>query len=216
MLSGISSAASYGYSPQVRSGGQRPDPAAMQQRLFEKIDGDGDGSVTAAEFSSFSQNAPALPEGVTAPSFSDFDADSDGALSLSEFAEGSKALEAQLHSQFDSLRAAGGMPPPPPGGEGEQLGLSKSELSSLASALVDSNSTVSGKLTALAENFEAADSNQDGKVSIQELLVYQAEQDGATDAAASQGSKLQDRLQALVVALLGEGQGGQASLSVSA
>ncbi|WP_460528260.1 EF-hand domain-containing protein [Chitinimonas naiadis] len=196
----------------------------MQQKLFKKLDGDGDGSVSETEFAELTKNAPKLPEGVEAPSFSGFDSDGDGKLTQSEFSEGSKKLEEQLHSQFESMRAQGGPsgppPGPPPGGQGE--GLDKDTITSLAKSTSSSNPTASSKLADLAENFDAADANEDGKVSIEELLAYEdkkQETDGTSSKASTQSQKtsLQDKLQALVISLLGDGQDSQSSgLSVSA
>ncbi|HEY9101412.1 EF-hand domain-containing protein [Chitinimonas sp.] len=201
--------------------------------MFKKLDGDGDGSVSEAEFAELAKNAPKLPDGVSAPSFSDFDSDGDGKLTQSEFSEGSKKLEEQLHSQFESMRAQGGQgmqgaqgapsgppPGPPPGGEGQ--GLDKDTISSLAQSTSSANPTASAKLTDLAENFDAADANQDGKVSIEELLAYEEKKQesdtGSTSTTTdSKKTSLQDRLQALVVSLLGDGQDSQGTgVSVTA
>jgi hypothetical protein len=85
--------------------------------------------------------------------------------------------------------------------------------SASASASVSSTlSTLTSKLSDLSQNFDAADTNQDGKVSIEELLKYedskkQSVSTSANDSTDSaQASKLQTRLQGLVMALLGDGQ----------
>lgn len=227
MVSAVSGGGS-SYPAQINASGRRPDAAAMQQKLFKKMDSDGDGSVSSAEFSDFSKNAPKLPDGVKAPSFSDMDTDKSGALSQTELAAGTKQLEEQLHSQFQSMRAAGGGqarpagPPPSDGGDG----MTKDQIDSLAQSTSSSDSTVSSKLTDLSKNFDAADTNQDGKVSIEELLKYEDNKNKTANSSSgsttentqsSQQASLQQQLQSLVKSLLGDGQDlAKSGLSVSA
>ncbi|CAK0781074.1 hypothetical protein CCP3SC15_880002 [Gammaproteobacteria bacterium] len=64
------------------------------------------------------------------------------------------------------------------GGGGMDAGLTKDQLNDINSS--DSNS--SSQVSDLVENFDAADTNQDGKVSFQETMAYeQSKQSAAAD-----------------------------------
>ncbi|QNM95287.1 EF-hand domain-containing protein [Chitinimonas koreensis] len=168
MTSAITSGGSYGYSSYA-VGGQRPDPAAMRQKLFEKIDSDGDGGLSETELTAFTEQADKAKrsqgsQGVQAPSFSDMDSDGDSALSQDEFSSGMQKLEAQLQSQFNAMRQSGGMggggmggppPGPPPGG-----GAGGPQAAGGASGQ-----------DRITELFKSLDSDEDGSVSEDEFGV---------------------------------------------
>ena len=71
------------------------------------------------------------------------------------------------------------MPPPPPP-EGGDAGMTKDQMSSKLSEVGSSDSQLSSLLTNTLKNFEAADTNQDGKVSAQEAMAYQKASETST------------------------------------
>ncbi|HSG21434.1 MAG TPA: hypothetical protein VLA64_00600, partial [Azonexus sp.] len=86
---------------------------------------------------------------------------------------------AQLQEQMDSQRmqgahggpqGAGGPPPPPP--PGNDAGFTKEELTSQLESAESSDTQRNSLLTKIVENFEAADSDGDGKVSFSEAMAY--------------------------------------------
>lgn len=111
--------------------------------------------------------------------FKKLDSDGDGKVTKSEFSDGIKKLSDALETQFNARRthgAEGSRPPPPPpsnGGEsGDQAGLDKTQLTDLSAKVGKTNSSAGAALSQVAQNFDAADTNQDGKVSLQETLAY--------------------------------------------
>ena len=150
---------------------QRPDPATA----FKQMDTENKGYLTQQDFSSAVvnisaegrrlANAPDRPSAEEA--FATMDTDADGKLTAAEF-------EQAAPQQGQSPAGAGGPPPgqgaggPPPGGGPRSEGAD------------DSNTT-----------YDAADSNQDGTVSLQEQQAYdaaQAEVDTTGSGSASQNT----------------------------
>ena len=91
-----------------------------------------------------------------------------------------KKMAAELDSQFNAMRMAqaggqaGGMPPPPPrdsdrDGDND-AGMSKDQLTQVASTTTDSK--LAALTSKMASNFDAADTNGDGKVSRTEAMTY--------------------------------------------
>lgn len=112
--------------------------------------------------------------------FKKLDIDGDGKVTKSEFSDGIKKLSDALETQFNARRTRGAeegsRPPPPPppedGGGADQAGLDKAQLTDLSTEVGKTNSSAGTALSQVAQNFEAADTNQDGKVSLQETLAY--------------------------------------------
>lgn len=112
--------------------------------------------------------------------FKKLDSDGDGKVTKSEFSDGIKKLSDALETQFNARRTRGAEegsrpppPPPPEGGDGAgEAGLDKTQLSDLSTEAGKTNSSAGAALSQVAQNFEAADTNQDGKVSLQETLAY--------------------------------------------
>lgn len=171
---------------------QRPDPAKIADSVFAKLDTKGQGYLEAADLeSAFSKISSASGSASASSStsasasvdelFKKLDSNGDGKLTKSEFSAGLKKLSDELDSQFNASRttnasAAHGpqgahRPPPPPGGD-QDGGVSKDQLTQMASDVSQTNSTAGAALTKVAENFAAADTNQDGKVSMQETVAY--------------------------------------------
>ncbi|XAH24924.1 XopAW family type III secretion system calcium-binding effector [Xylophilus sp. GW821-FHT01B05] len=145
--------------------------------LFGKVDSDGDGKLSAAEFQALQQKMSGQTDTSSTDSaasklFAQLDTDGDGSLSQAEFDAGRPS------AQGGGQGMAGGMPPPPP----------DSTSSTSASS--------SGRSTS-ATTYDPRDTNKDGVVSAEELLAA-----GSTSSTDST-----DPLQALFKAVDSDGDG---------
>lgn len=170
---------------------QRPDPSQMANKLFSKLDTKNQGYIEKSDLqSAFNQISGSGNSGNTASVdevFKQLDGNGDGKVTKDEMTDSLKKIADQLDSQFNGMRTSGksGMPPPPPPSSGKSDsgdGLTKDQLTSISK---ETGSTDS-KLTNLINNFDKADTNKDGKVSIQESIAY--DQTNQTSASASTDS----------------------------
>jgi len=185
-----------GYSSMMMQGMgsmKRPDPKEMANDLFSKLDTSGQGYIEKTDlqgaFDQASSKANASGSSTGADDlFSQLDTDGDGKVTKQEFSDSVKKLVEELDQQLQSARTQGSMPqmagmggkpPGPPPGAGEDQGMTKVELASAAEEVSGSDSSLSSMLTDLVQNFDAADTNQDGKVTMQETLAYQQSQSTA-------------------------------------
>lgn len=188
-----------GYSSMMQGMGgmKRPDPTEMANDLFSKLDTSGQGYIEKADlqgaFDQASSKVNASGSSTGADDlFSQLDTDGDGKITKQEFSDSVKKLAEELDQQFQSARMQGSMsqmdgmggkpagpPPGPPPGAGEDPGMTKEALASAAEEVSGSDSSLSSMLTDLVQNFDAADTNQDGKVTMQETLAYQQSQSTA-------------------------------------
>ncbi|MDC7696313.1 EF-hand domain-containing protein [Vogesella indigofera] len=160
---------------------KRPDGEQMASEIFSKLDTDNQGYLEASDFGSDNEDL-----------FSALDSDSDGKVSKSELSTRLKQLAEELDSQFNAMRSQGmggmmmaggmqGMPPPPPAGGEDDAGLEQEQLSAMATDASEAGDSVAAaRFAALAENFDSADSNQDGKVSFAESIAYEEAQRGSS------------------------------------
>lgn len=226
----------------------RRDPADLAQKLFAQLDVSGQGYLEKADL----QSAFARVNGAGAASsvgtddsdidelFSRLDSDSDGKVTEQEFTDSLTAIEQQVSDILSTLRqnqAMGNMPPPPPppgGPQGMQdEGFTKDELSSQLEEIGSSDSKRADLLSNIIENFDAADTNGDGKVSFEEAMSFQHQSAGndapatptASDAVAASedrsvpNAKVMLQIMRLVQAYQLDGASetsGESSLSVSA
>jgi len=170
---------------------QSSDSASGVDKLFSALDADGSGQVTKQEFTDTLQKI---------------------ADQLDQQRHSSKMQNAISQAGLDGqqgpggaqgMGGPGGMPPPggargPKGdgdGDGDGGGMTKEQMSSKLSETGSSDSKLSSLLSNTLKNFEAADSNQDGKVSADEAMAYQkahesqsATQSGSTTTGASNGT----------------------------
>jgi Ca2+-binding EF-hand superfamily protein len=172
---------------------QRPDPTKMANQLFAQLDSKGQGFIEKSDLQSAFSQISGTTSSSTASSatgssasvddvFSQLDADSDGKVTKDEMSSSMKKLADELDSQFNQMRMSGGMggmsgaggpggmpPPPPPGGD---EGLSKDELTHQLSEIGSSDSKRSDLMSKVVNNFDAADTDGNGKVSFQEAMAY--------------------------------------------
>ncbi|KXB30736.1 hypothetical protein AT959_08360 [Dechloromonas denitrificans] len=152
-------------------------------QLFAKLDSKSQGYIEKSDLvSAFSQISTdsTEAEGV----FAALDSDSDGKVTESEFSTTLSKLQEELDSQFDSMRMEGfsgaqgaggmaGMPPPPP--PENDSGFTKDELSSQLEEIGSTDSERASLISNIVANFEAADTDGDGKVSFAEAQTYDSE-----------------------------------------
>lgn len=163
----------------------RPDPAQMASKLFSKLDTKGQGFIEESDLqSAFNQAFSSATSGTSASTSTDssasalfkaLDGDSDGQLTESEFSSSIQKLADALDSQAFSSRMGGaheaaGMPPPPP--PEDDAGFTQDQLSSQLSEIGSTDSERSDLISRIVSNFDKADANGDGKVSMQEAMAY--------------------------------------------
>lgn len=160
--------------------------------LFSKIDTTSKGYIEESDLASaFSSITSTSSEDSSASDvFTQLDSDSDGKVTESEFSTGIQKLAEALDSQANQTRMEGAMPPPPPPPTeaSSDSGFTADELTEQLSEIGDSDSARSTLISSVLENFEAADTNSDGKVSNSEAMTYAEANDIATPGSASSAS----------------------------
>lgn len=150
-------------------------------QLFAKLDTKSQGYLEQSDLvSAFSQISSSTSSTAASDVFSALDSDSDGKVTESEFSTTLSKLQAELDSQFSQMRMNGhggheaqgmaGMPPPPP--PQNDTGFTKDELTSQLSEIGSTDSKRSDFISNIVQNFSAADTNSDGKVSMSEAQSY--------------------------------------------
>lgn len=147
----------------------------MASMLFSKLDTKSQGylekSDLAAAFSQITSNASQNASSTSADDvFTALDSNSDGKVTKDEFASVLAKLQESVSSQFGGqMHGPGGMPPPPPA---DDAGFTKEELTSQLESADSSDTQRSELINKIVNNFEAADTDSDGKVSFQEAMAY--------------------------------------------
>ena len=169
-MSSINSIGGSGIS--MMPGMKRPDPSKMVDNLFSRLDTTGKGYLEKSDLQSvISQLSGSGNSGSTDNTgstasvddiFSKLDGNGDGKITKDEMSSGMKKLADALDSQLNQMRTSGASPrgkggPPPSGGMPPPSGAGSASSSQASSA---------AKIT------EKADTNGDGKVSIQEEIAY--------------------------------------------
>jgi len=139
-------------------------PPAQQaaDKLFSQLDLSGQGAIQGADLQKAFDRISATPGGGPEKLFAKLDADGDGTITKSEFSGSINRLAEQLDHHYMRLRlhGEGGMPP-----MAADAGFTKDELTALT--------------TNIAGNFDKADANGDGRVSIREMRSFALSQGGA-------------------------------------
>lgn len=148
----------------------------------------------AQTFSVLTRGKSSLSEEQAAELFSSMDADGDGQLTESELTSSLEKMEAALDQLFQQVAYAQGprgpeggqgMPPPPPreddtGFSAEEL---QAQLSEIEDAGSDGDAARAELISQVLADFDEADTDGDGKVSLAEARAYEASQSSAaTDA----------------------------------
>ncbi|MBI2277597.1 MAG: EF-hand domain-containing protein [Dechloromonas sp.] len=174
----------------------------MASQLFSRLDTKNQGYIEKSDLASaFSSIASQKSDSTSADDvFAALDGDSDGKVTENELSTVLAKLQEQLDSQFNQSRMQGmgghggaqgmaGMPPPPPPPPGGDAGFTKDELSAQLESADSSDTQRTSLLNKVVENFEAADSNSDGKVSFQEAMAY--DQSSSSSASSDSASATQ-------------------------
>ena len=163
------------------NGMQRIDPSKIVDNLFSKLDTKGQGYIEKSDlqgaFDQASSKTPSVDD-----IFKALDGDGDGKVTKQEMSDSVQKLADQLVGQLQSMRMGG---------------MSKSDVSGMAESVTGS---AAQKLTDLAENFDAADTNQDGNVSAQELMAYRAS--NGTSSSSSDVQSSEARVMARIMDLM--------------
>jgi Ca2+-binding EF-hand superfamily protein len=151
-------------------------------QLFAKLDTKSQGYIEKSDLASaFSQIGSSSSDSSSVDDvFAALDSNSDGKVTESEFSTTLSKLQEELDSQFNSMRMDGyggaqgsggmsGMPPPPPENDS---GFTKDELTSQLDEIGSTDSTRSSFISNIVNNFEAADTDGDGKVTFAEAQAY--------------------------------------------
>jgi len=165
-------------------GTQRPDPTKMADQLFSKLDTKKQGYLEKgdlqAALDNVSKNDKSISSG-NAPSvdemFSKMDSDGNGKVTKAEMSASFENMAAQLDGPFPRMRLQdtqngqhSNLPPPPGGGQ-----VSKQSSTDYSS-----------------QSSDPADTNSDGKVSVQESMAYAEKQNASEIHKSSSSSKTID------------------------
>lgn len=173
----------------------------ITNNIFSKLDTTNQGTIDATSLSKALSDSS---DNEVSDLVSSIDKDGDNKISKSELTTGIENLFSQLQSASQQAGGAQGMPPPPPGGAGgpppphggedeEDTGLTQDQMQEMASSTDDSK--LSELLNNVASNFEAADTNGDGKVTQQEAMAYQESQSEDSSNSASTNTQQSNALE---------------------
>jgi Ca2+-binding EF-hand superfamily protein len=191
MSSTISSVGGYSSMMTGMSRPPRPDSTKLAEELFSQIDSSGKGYIEQSDLEAAFDQVSSTSSGTSADKlFSSLDSDGDGKVTRDEMASGLQSLMESLDSQFQSMRmsdamgAMGNMPPPPPPPEND-TGFTKEELEAQLEEVGSTDSKRSELISSVIENFDAADTDGDGKVSFKEAMAYDQSTSSTSSATSS-------------------------------
>jgi Ca2+-binding EF-hand superfamily protein len=163
-ISSISSASS----SLIPTSRQRPDSGKLASQLFAQLDSKGQGYINKSDLqNAVSGASPASSStGSVDELFTQLDSNGDGKVTKSEFADLLQKLAESLDSQAMSSRLQ------QTGSAAADAGLTKDQLTSIASDLSASDSKRASLMSDIAANFDKADADHDGKVTIKEAMAY--------------------------------------------
>ena len=172
-VSGIStSSIASMYSEQSSQRRHKPDASTMAEDLFAKLDTTGKGCIEQSDLTSALSSTSTEGTASASEIFSQLDGDGDGKVTQDELKTSIEKLAESLDSQFDQMRMQGGMQPPPPPPSESDAGFTEEELTEQLTEIGSTDSARSSLISNVVNNFDAADTNEDGKVSFQEAIAY--------------------------------------------
>lgn len=186
-----SSISAYSASSSLRP--QRPDAATVAGDIFSKLDTKGQGYLQLSDFKNAfasigSDSTSSSSSSSVEEVFAQIDADSNGKVTQDELASKLQELADTLDSQFNQSRVAGGMPPPPPPPSGEDQGLTEDEMTAMASDATSSDTNLASLLSTVVSNFDAADTDGDGRVTFKEAQAYAQKNESSSSTSESSTS----------------------------
>jgi Ca2+-binding EF-hand superfamily protein len=163
----------------------------LASSLFSKLDTQNKGYLEKSNFQSALGSASNDSDNTTEVDdvFEQLDGNGDGKVTEAEVS----SVLANILSKNQNSAGIGqgpggpggpGGPPPPP--QGEDTGFTKEELSSQLEEIGSSDDKRASVISNVVNNFEAADANQDGKVTAAEAMAY--EQKNSVDSSSSSQS----------------------------
>lgn len=199
----------------------------MASNLFSKLDSKNQGYIEKSDLqSAFDQISSSSNSGNAASVdevFKQLDGDGDGKVTKQEMSDSLTKMAEQLDSQFNSMRTGGrgGMPPPPPPEGTDSAGFTKDELQSQLDEIGTSDSKRSSLISNIVSNFDEADTDGDGKVSMQEAMTFDKSSQTSTTASTSTDSssstnteaEIMKRIMQLMQAYSVSGQGSSQTSS---
>lgn len=197
----------------------------MASLLFSKLDTRNQGYIEKSDLASaFSQLTSGSDNSVDNV-FATLDSDSDGKVTESELSTVLSQLQEQLDGEFNRMRmqggpggpqGMGGMPPPPPA---DDAGFTEEELTAQLEEIGNTDGARSELLSKIVDNFAAADTDGDGKVSFAEAMAYDqstrevsAGDSGATTASSSEAQVMRQIMELLHAYRNADEANGQATL----
>lgn len=132
-----------------------PEPQQMADKLFSKLDALGQGEIQSADLQTAFEKIKSTAAGGADKLFTKLDSDGDGKLTRSEFSGSINQLAEQLDQHFQRVRMHGEGAMSPPVGD---AGFTREDLGGLVSGI--------------AGNFNRADADGDGRVSLKEAQEF--------------------------------------------
>ncbi|MBS1210400.1 MAG: calcium-binding EF-h [Proteobacteria bacterium] len=155
---------------------------SLASSLFSKLDTKNQGYIDKTDLQSALSSLSSSSSTTSVDDvFASLDSNQDGKVTESELATSLQTLADQIESQLNSMRmdsamsAAGSMPPPPPPSDSDSQndsGFTKAELTSQLSEIGSSDSKRSSLISNIVANFDEADTDGDGKVTMKEAMAY--------------------------------------------
>ncbi|NLC23196.1 EF-hand domain-containing protein [Oxalobacter vibrioformis] len=200
--------------------------SSWNSSLFSKLDTQDKGYLEKSDLQSALESVTAVAGTASSENiddiFSKIDSDADGKITENELGTALAQLAEELDNQFFQSRIERGMtgdmpPPPPPEGMGEtdSAGFTLEELTSQLEEIGSSDSKRSALISNIIENFEAADADGDGKVSMEEAQAYD-KANSTTQAENDETKTAMNLLQLLRAYGIGEESSVSPMLSVTA
>jgi Ca2+-binding EF-hand superfamily protein len=168
--------------------------SAWANSLFAKLDTQNQGYIDKTGLESAFSKIPDRSDSSASVDdiFTRLDSNNDSRVTKDEMATYFKTSFDQIKSQTNLNRmhgcggggpsGPGGMPPPPQQNAND-TGFTKNELTGQLEEICSSDTKRAALISKIIENFDAADSNGDGKVSLQEAMAYDKANQTDTSAA---------------------------------
>jgi len=149
---------------------QKTQTSSVVDRLFEKLDTNQQGFLDKSELQATLSANVGGNSGQSASAdemFNAMDADGDGKITKQELGNTLESIMGKMDNLAASMRVHGGRDK-----QGADEGFTKDQLTQMAQGSSATDSKRSAFMSAIAANFEQADSNGDGKVNRDEAMAY--------------------------------------------